>query len=330
MEHIDWLLLGTGAIAEKRVAAALVSAQGSRLVAVCDRIPERARTLGAKYGVKNCYADFRAALDKSGANAVYIATPVDVHIPQAIVALEAGKHVLVEKPLGLDGQQCALAVAKAQETGLVAGCSYFRRCYPCFRYTQEMLRRGEFGKVIHVRMTYHSWANPDHGDPKNWRVVKAKSGGGPLSDMGSHMLDVMIGLLGMPRVVYGRTATLTHAYEVEDSAAFLMELENGAEVMASFHWNSKTWSHEFEIVGTEARIRWSPYDSGRLWNTAGRDTVEVVLPNAENVHLPLVEDFVTAIREGRQPIVPLAEAAKTNLVLDAVYKSSRTGKELKL
>ena len=163
MEHIDWLLLGTGDVAGKRVASALVSAQGSRLVAVCDRIPERAQTLGAKHSVKKIYADFGEALDKSGANAVYIATPVDVHIPQAIVALEAGKHVLVEKPLGLDGQQCALAIAKARETGLVAGCSYFRRCYPCFRYTQEMLTQGELGKVVHVRMTYHSWASLGRG-----------------------------------------------------------------------------------------------------------------------------------------------------------------------
>ena len=236
----------------------------------------------------------------------------------------------MEKPLGLTGQECALAVAKANETGLVAGCSYFRRCYPCFRHTQEALEKGELGNVIHVRMTYHSWANLASDDPKHWRVVKSKSGGGPLSDMGSHMIDVMIGLVGMPRLIYARTATLTQAYEVEDSAAFLMELANGANVAGSFHWNSKAWSHEFEIVGSEGRIKWAPYDSGKFWKTLGRNASELNLPNAENVHLSLVEDFVAAIQEGRMPVDPFAEAAKTNIVLSAIYESSEAGKEIRI
>ena len=88
MEQINWLLVGTGDIAGKRVASALVAARGSCLIAVCDRMVERAQTLGARFGVEKVYADFGEALDKSGANAVYIATPVDLHVPQAIAALE--------------------------------------------------------------------------------------------------------------------------------------------------------------------------------------------------------------------------------------------------
>jgi len=329
-EPIKWLLVGAGDIAGKRVGPALARAAGSHLVAVCNRSMERAQALGAKFGIEKGYTDLGEALAASGANAVYVATPVDLHVPQAVAALEAGKHVLVEKPLGLNAEQCGMAVAKAQRTGLVAGCAYYRRCYPCFRYTQKMLNRGEFGKVIHVRMSYHAWFNPAREEPKYWRVVKSRSGGGPLFDMGSHMIDVMIGLPGMPRAVYGRVATMTHPYEVEDSAAVLMELENGAEATASFHWNSKTWSHEFEIVGTEARLRWSPFDSGKLLKTVGRDTVEVNLPNAENVHQPLVEDFIQAVCQNREPVAPFVEAARTNLVLDAIYKSAQTGKEIRL
>ncbi len=330
MEPIAWLLVGTGDIAQKRVASALASASGSRLVAVCDRVEEPARKLAAQYNVGRVYTGFKEALTESGANAVYIATPVEAHVPQAIAALAAGKHVLVEKPLGLNARECSRVVALAKESGLVAGCSYFRRCYPCYRYTQDLLKSGELGKVVHVRMTYHSWASLSSDDPKYWRMVKAKSGGGPLSDMGSHMLDVLIGLLGMPRVVYGKTSTLVQPCEVEDSAAFILELENGAEAVGSIHWNSKTWSHEFEIVGSEARVKWSPYDSGKVFKTVGRETVELDLPKADNVHLPLVEDFVAAIREGREPVVTLAEAAKTNVVLDAIYASAQTGREVRL
>jgi predicted dehydrogenase len=322
--------VGAGDIAGKRVASALASARGSRLVAICNRTLDRAQMLAAKFGVNEIYTDFSEALVSSGADAVYIATPLDAHVTQAVAALEAGKHVLVEKPLGRNSLECARAVTKAQKSGLVAGCAYYRRCYPCFQHSQKILDQGEIGTVVHVRMTYHSWFNPGRDDPKRWRVVKAQSGGGPLADMGTHMIDVLIGLLGIPRIVYGRVATLVHPYEVEDSAAFLMGLENGAGVIGSFHWNSKTWSHEFEVVGTDGRLRWSPYDSGNVLMTAGADSIELNLPNAGNVHLPLVEDFILAIREQREPVVSFAEAAKTNLVLDALYDSAKTGREVRL
>lgn len=107
-----------------------------------------------------------------------------------------------------------------------------------------------------------------------------------------------------------------------------MRLPGGALVNAEFHWNSKTWSHVFEIVGTEARVVWNPFDSGRVVRTFGRETMEIDLPNAGNVHQPLVEDFISSVREGRPPAVTLAEAAKTNRLLDAVYRSSDERREV--
>jgi 1,5-anhydro-D-fructose reductase (1,5-anhydro-D-mannitol-forming) len=330
MDRVDWLLVGTGDIANKRVAPALNTVRNSRLVGVCDLVRERAEALAHPLGAKEIFCDYNEALAKTNATAVYLATPVSLHSPQAIQALQAGKHVLVEKPLGITGQEAALAVNTAKGKNLIAGCAYFRRCYPRYQLAGEMLDKNEFGKVILVRMTYFSWFNPEKNDPKYWRVVKSKSGGGPLSDMGSHMFDVLIGLFGLPKKVYAKAKTLVQPYEVEDSSVMLMELQNGADVVASFNWNSKTWAHEFEIVGTEAKVKWSPYDGPNITRTVGREIRDIEMPNPENVHRPLIEDFVQAVLENREPIVPLAEAAKTNLLLDAVYKSAETGKEMLL
>ncbi|MCK4849778.1 MAG: Gfo/Idh/MocA family oxidoreductase [Phycisphaerae bacterium] len=324
---IRWLLVGAGAIASKRVAMALSESKNGTLVGVCDSIPDLAKECAAKHGVQEVYGDYDQALSETSANAVYIATPIFLHVPQAAKAVEAGKHLLVEKPLGINAREAIGLAEFAKDKNIQAGCAYYRRCYPCYCQAQKMLADGEFGQIVLVRMTYFSWANPPAG---NWRIVKSKSGGGPLSDMGSHMFDAMIGLLGLPRKVYARTKTLVQPYEVEDSAVILMEYDNGADVVATFNWNSKTWSHEFEIVGSEAKIKWHPYDSGKVIKTVGRDIKELDLPNAQNVHSPLVEDFEHAILEGRDPIVPLAEAVKTNIILDAVYASSETGKEVLL
>ena len=329
-DRVDWLLVGPGDIATKRVAPALTEAASSRLAAVCDAVPERAAELARAYGVEEVYADLDEALARTSANAVYFATPVFLHSQQAACALAAGKHVLVEKPLGVSAEDAGQAVAAAQGTELRAGCAYFRRCSPRYEHAQQMLAQGEFGRIVLVRMTFFSWANPDVNDPKYWRVVPEKSGGGPLADMGSHMFDAFIGLLGMPTSVYAKVSTKVQPYEVEDSAVIIMEMADGADVIASFNWNSKTWSHEFEIIGTEAKLKWHPYDGGTVLKTVGRDIFELDLPNAANVHLPLVWDFVNAVLEGRPPAVPLAEALKANILIDAVYESGRSGEEVAL
>jgi predicted dehydrogenase len=327
-DKLKWLLVGAGDIAGKRVSAAL-SGSGE-LVAVCDLVRERAERAAEPSGAREVYQDLAEALAGTSARAVYLATPVFLHAWQARQALESGRHVLVEKPLGLNAADAAQAVEAARGRDLTAGCAYYRRCSARYAHAKEMIGSGTFGRIVLVRMAYSSWFNPAADDPKYWRVVPSKSGGGVLSDMGSHMFDVLIGLLGMPVMVYAETRTLVQPYAVEDSAAVLMELPGGAPVVASFGWDSRTWSHEFEIVGTEARLKWSPYDSGKAVVTVGRETRELELPDPDNVHRPLVEDFDRAVRAGAAPVVPLAEALKTNILLDAIYESSRQGREIRL
>lgn len=325
---LNWLLVGAGDIARKRVAPALAETAGSRLYAVCDTVTERAHETASAFGADVEYADLDAALDDPSVDAVYVATPVDLHVPMALRAMEAGKHVLVEKPLGLSADDADRAVREEAATGLATGCAYFRRFYPGYRMLGDMLKSGEFGRVVLVRMAYFSWFDPKPGDPKYWRVVRARSGGGPIADMGTHMFDVLIGLFGLPETVFAHTSTLDRDWDVEDSSAMVMSLHGGIPVTASFHWNSKTWTHMFEVVGTEAKVLWHPYDSGVAVKTVGRDTVEVPVPPAGNVHQPLIEDFVTAVRAGRKPSVTFAEALKTNRLIDAVYRSSSEKQEI--
>ncbi len=329
--RLRWLLVGAGDIAGKRVAAAL--AASGELAAVCDIARERAEQTAGQFGAGEVYEDLGRALAATTAEAVYLATPVFLHARQAREVLESGRHALVEKPLGLnaaDALQAVGAVQKARARKLTAGCAYYRRLSARYAHAKRMVERGEFGRIVLVRMTYFSWFNPAPGDPKAWRVVPSKSGGGVLADMGSHMFDILIGLLGLPAKVYAETRNLIQPYEAEDSAVVQMELPNGAPVVAAFGWNSRTWVHEFEIVGTEAKIKWSPYDSGKIVKTVGRETVELDLEDPANVHQPLVDDFARAVRSGTAPAVPLAEAMKTNILLDAVYGSSRRKKEIRL
>jgi len=329
-DSVNWLLVGTGDIVRKRVAAALSQARGSRIVGICARNRERLDNLAGELEVDAVFTDYEKALATSGANAVYLATPVNLHIPQAVAAMNAGKHVLVEKPMGLNGDECLTAARVAKETGVTAGCAYYRRFYPRFEDALRMVRARQFGRILLVRLVNRGWHDPAPDDPKRWRLTRSVSGGGPLADVGSHMLDMMIGLFGLPAAVFAKAENLVHDWEVEDSALALMSFADGAHALATFQWNAKPWSHELEIVGTDAALKWLPCDTGAVLKTRQGDVEETDMPNAENVHLPLVEDFVDAVLTSRAPRVPLAEALKTNVLMDAIYESSRTGEEIRL
>jgi len=329
MSKVRWLLVGAGDIAQKRILPGIDGESRSALVAVCDRAADRARAVAEPRGIP-VYTDYQAALDDGMVDAVYLCTPVHLHVPQAIAALQAGKHVLVEKPVALSYPEAQTLVQAAAQSDRQCGVAYFRRFTPKYAMAREMLAKGEFGRVVLVRLTYFSWFNPNPDDPKYWRVVPERSGGGPISDMGTHMLDVLIGLLGMPETVFAKAETLVQPYAVEDASVAILTMPGGAQVVASFHWCSQTWSHEFEIVGTEAKVKWHPYDSDSVVKTVGRETTEVATPNAKNVHAPLIVDFVSAALENRAPAVTAAEAAKTNAVIDALYRSARERREVRV
>jgi predicted dehydrogenase len=280
------------------------------------------------YGIEKIYTDFDEAIHDSAVDAVYVATPVHLHSFMAVKAIDAGKHILVEKPLGISFDDAQAAVRAESCTDRVCGCAYFRRFYPRYSMLRDMIEAGEFGRLVLVRMSYFSWFNPAVDDPKYWRVIRKKSGGGPIADMGSHMFDVLIGLMGLPATVSAMTSSLDRTRDVEDSSAMVMRMGDDTLVTAGFHWNSKTWVHMFEVVGTEAKVLWEPYDTGPVIKTVGREVTHIDMPNADNVHMPLIKDFVDAVREGRKPLVTFAEAAKTNRLIDAVYRASSEKREV--
>jgi predicted dehydrogenase len=318
---MNWLLVGTGDIAQKRVLPALVEHSDSTIAAICSRSVERSREVAADYDAR-AYVDLGEALADDNIDGVYIATPVFLHVPQAIRALQAGKHVLIEKPLALTYEETHELVEVAKASDRTCAVAYYRRTYPRFAMAKEMLDQGAFGQVVLVRTSYFSWFAPRPDDPKFWRVVRAQSGGGPMWDMGSHMLDLVVGLFGLPETVVGQVQTMTHDYDVEDSAAAILSYAGGPEVVATFNWNSRTWTHELEIVGTEAKVKWHPCDGPTLVRTVGRDIEEITLPNHENVHTPLIEQFVDAATAGQPALVGVEEAAHTNLLMDAINLSS--------
>ncbi len=335
---INWGLIGCGDISNKRVAPAIKSQSDSYLAAVMSPYKEELESFMKRHNIPQGYDNLSDMLSDDCINAIYVATPIFLHYEIVLQALQAGKHVLVEKPMAMDDEQCRMLIFKAKEMGVNLGVAYYRRFFPKMNEIKKLIADGVIGDVISAQIVFQSWYNPAKNDPKYWRVVKSKGGGGPLWDMGSHKIDMLIDLVGMPKSVSALLSTQTHDYEVEDSCSALFELENGAHCTASFHWNSKVWVDEFIITGTEGKISMIPCDGDSLElelvptriKGLGKETTTVVKFNASNVHAPLVDDFAKSIIEGRESRVSGLEGYKTNRILSAIEQSSLACKKIVL
>lgn len=320
-ETVNWAIVGLGDIVRKRVAAAIQQQPTSTLYACVTRDPRAKHADLESLAPERVYTCLDEMLADPEVDAVYLATPVYLHAKHAIASLKAGKDVLVEKPMALNGQEASEMCRAAEQTGRRLAAAYYRRFWSRFRLVREMLDRGELGQVVLVRMTLHSWYRPDPQAPGVWRTQRELAGGGVLADIGCHRLDLLAWWLGLPERLVADVKTLTQEYEVEDSACVLASFAAGGQFTGSFHWNSRTRADEIHVVGTEGNVAIRS-DEAEVAITLGGEVRRRDLPRPPNAHYPLIDDFARAVLEDRPPQFGAADGSQATRIIDAVYASS--------
>jgi len=288
---LSWLVAGVGDIARKRVLPAIFSEPRSRLAGLVTRDPAKA----AAYGVPG-WADFGDALAACDASLVYIATPVFLHASQTVAALRAGRHVLCEKPMSLDYASAQAMRDAARECGRTLGIAYYRRMYPKVERARQLIAAGAIGRVVFAEATAHDNFNP-LGTSRAWLADPALAGAGPLRDIASHRIDLLDYLLGEPVRVSAHLSTLVHPLAVEDNATVMVDYASGARGLVDVRWHALPPRDEFRIRGTTGEIDLTPLNGPELVYPGGSE----LDPAPANLHYPCVEDFVSAVLEGRAP-----------------------------
>ena len=327
---VNWAIVGLGDIVRKRVAAAIREQPNCALYACVTRDPEARKADIESFAPQKVFDSLDRMLADPKVDVVYLATPVWLHAAQTIASLKAGKDVLVEKPMALNARESAQMCAVAEQTGRRLAVAYYRRYWARFRLVKEILDRGDLGQVLEVRMALHGWYRPGPSDAGAWRLNRELSGGGVLSDVGCHRLDLAAWWFGLPRRVVADVATRTQDYDVEDSAYVLMELAGGVRLIGSFLWNSKTRTDEIDVVGTEATITLRPCDGPDVTLTAGDTSQHWELPRPPNAHRPLIDEFVSAVIEGRPPQFTGPDGMRATQIIDAIHKSAQQGSWLEV
>ena len=319
MSTFVWGLIGAGDIVRKRVAEALREGAGCTLAGVAraraDLVDSFAREIGAARG----YARWHDLVADPGIDAVYIATPVHLHAEQTIAAARAGKHVLCEKPMAMDVAECDAMIAACRSAGVALGIAYYRRFYPAVARVRALVESGEIGAPVLAQMSAFEPFDPQPGEPRSWLLQRAEAGGGPMADFGCHRIDVLLHLLGPIRRVASIVSTIALRREVEDTAAALLQFEAGATGVVLVSHAAADRRDTFDLFGTRGSIRIASLNRGDITVcAAGRERSESH-PPAANVHQPLVDDFVDAVRTGRAPSVDGFDGRAVAAAQDAIY-----------
>jgi predicted dehydrogenase len=311
---LNWIVIGIGDIATRRVIPAIQSEPRSRLYGLVTRDPAKAAPYEARV-----WPTLDEAVSDPAAHAVYVATPVFLHAPQSIQSLRAGKHVLCEKPMAMNEAEARSMVQTAEGTGRTFGVAYYRRAYPKVQRAKQLLDAGIIGKAVLAELTCHEWRGEKPGH-RSWLLDPAQAGGGPLYDIASHRIDVLNFLFGQPSRACGHLSNAVHQYGVEDNATVVIDYVDGMRGIVDVRWHSKVRRDECRIRGTDGEMDLTPLNGPELIYPGGRENI----PNHANVHGPMIENFVDAVL-GKAPL--LASGASAYWTDWVIEQSRQSGVE---
>jgi predicted dehydrogenase len=294
----------------------------------------KARKVAAQFGVKNVYEDFTRMLQKEDVDAVDICTPNYLHAPMAITALRAGKHVLCEKPIARNAAEAKKMVATAnrhRKILMVAMNNRFRQDVAILR---KFIERGELGDIQLVKAGWRRIAQD--WQERRWFTDHKKSGGGALLDLGLPKMDLAMWIAGLkkPKRVTCSTFRRSDRSRVEDSACAMVNFSRGRCLILEVTWNlMEPKDHVYlEIYGSKGAATLYPF---RIHKAMHGHLVNVT-PALEQKNYYKesyrreIAHFVECIQKKRKPLTTGAEAASVLQILDAMYESASSGREVDL
>ncbi len=323
---LGWGISGTGDIIQKAVAPAIVEQSDSQIVSFYSRSVERAAEFAQRFDARRCTHRFEAFLADPEVDVVYVGGEVNRHCPETIAAAEAGKHVVCEKPMALNSDECRRMVEACARHGVGLAVAYYRRYYPTARKLKELLQNGAIGVPLQAAINMAAYYHPAADDPKHWRVEQA-GGGGALMDIGSHRLDILCWLLGEPAQVAGFASNRVHAYAAPDTEALVVRFAGGCHATCRCSWAAGASQDEFQIFGSTGALLVGALEDTRFTlRRRGRpDEVVEVEPTAANRHFPLVDDVARRLLAGQLPRFDGRAGWQASRIMDGCYRSQASG-----
>jgi len=336
------------------------------LKCICARDAAKAKAFADNWGYESIETDWRRLIERDDIDVIDIAAPNNVHAEIAIAAAKAGKMILCEKPLSMDGPQGRKMVAAVEKAGVPNSVWYNYRRVPAVTLAKHLIDSGRLGRIFHYRAKFlQDWTiNPElpQGGAGLWRLDVKVAGSGVTGDLLAHCIDTAVWLNGGVEKVNAMTETFVKERKhtlsgkvekvgIDDACAFLARFRNGS--LATFESTRYARGHKalytLEINGEHASIAWDLHDLHRLqWfdhkdesNLRGWRSLHITdgdHPYMKNWWVPGLQigyehtfihqfaDFVKALEEGKPCAPTFRDALETQFICDAVLKSGKTGR----
>jgi len=340
--NLKFALVGCGRIA-KRHSELLGHNQieGAELVAVCDRIPEKAMAIGKQFNV-SAYADMDEMMEKESVDVVVVLTPSGLHAKHVIKLAKFGKHIMVEKPMALTLDDADAMIAACNENN----CNLFvikqnRFNVPVVKL-KEAMTAGRFGKLVLGTVRVRWARHQAYYDQDDWRGTWAMDGG-VLTNQASHHVDMLEWMMGEVESVFARGTTALVNIEAEDTAVVTLKFKNGA--LGIIEATTATRPNDLEgsisILGENGTVVIGGFAVNEMqtWNfdheVAGDDEViEKYSVNPPNVygfgHQAYYEHVIDCLGNGNSNLVDGLQGRKSIELINAIYESMETGREVYL
>lgn len=319
---ICWGFIGCGEATEKRFFPAFEHIPDSHVVAVMSRNADRARNFAQRHNIQRWYSDAQNLVTDPEVDIVYIATPPSTHATYALMAMKAGKAVLVEKPLATHYDDCLRInrVAAAMHTPCFV--AYYRRYLPYFLRVKELLDRGAIGRVMSAQIRFAAPPRDMDYNSKHlpWRLQPDIAGGGYFYDLAPHQLDLLQHLFGPIVEAQGYTANRGGIYPTEDTVSAAFRFADGMPASGTWCFASHETASEDRIllIGEKGELNFSVFTYSPIFLQNSYGPQHLSVENPEQVQLPLIRNIVDHLRGTALCTCDSVSATPTNWVIDRV------------
>ncbi len=339
MSELGVGIIGAGGIAPLH-AQAYLTIPSTRIAGMADVVRERVHALAQRFEVEAIYTDYKRMLKQSEVQVVSICTPPWTHKQIALDAIASGKHVLCEKPLALSLIEANEMVEAAEKSGLALAIDFQNRYLRQHQKAKQLLAEGLIGKLFQVRCRVGLPILdlvPSAAPMREWLFDREKSGGGVLTDFGSHWIDLTRWLVGDDIKTVSALCSSEEIRTVEDNAMILCRFGNGVQASIEASWTQKGGYNLVELYGRNGTIVCNGPEPVMVYTdgegpsrSVGKGWTHPQLDSEEEPHKCLIQDFIKCVTSGTPPPVSGSDGMRVQEVVAAAYESCRTGGMIRL
>ncbi|HGJ64835.1 TPA: Gfo/Idh/MocA family oxidoreductase [bacterium] len=331
---------------------AISKSKGAKLIAICDVDEDRLNKTNEKYKVKT-YKNYDDMVNDKEVEVINVCSPSYLHVDMAIQAVRAGKHVIVEKPVDISVDKINMLIEEGKKAGVKMSGIFQSRTTPLNKRIKDAIDKGRLGKLIgvHCSLPWYRAQSYYEGPHGSWKGTWDKDGGGSLMNQGVHSVDLLQWFGGKVKSVFGSFGVFAHDISAEDNTVAVLKFQNGAlgtlltstcvypglsqqiliygdkGTIAKDEDQLKTWKIISEREKEEEAEMLSLYGpSEKRGETTASDPMAV----GSSGHIGIIEDIVQAIHEDRDTIITIESAKHAVEIVNAIYESGRTGKEVNI